>query len=534
MPRIAGPSSPALPRVVTPSQTPVTREPEATARPGGWSPTSQTVARASAGTDVLSHRAQIDQAQTARAVSFLPDAVLASATVAQKTRMLDLLLGELKQPGGDPEEVNGLRAQLDSIFKTVSGPIEFEQLFHSVDNRALLEQHPRPKELRRQFEANLALTRPGDWSGYTSYLDAVTGSSPTTGNTLDFMVDGQVLEHVKKDLAAAKKSIDVTVFQWQADETGWALAKALAEKAKPTEPGQPKVKVRVLLDEHGTIDPDPENAKKLVDFMRKNDVEVIVNPAPLLKEHLDHRKVMVIDGATAYTGGMNIGDHYQKEWRDQQTRVEGPMVSQLAAEFRQRWTAEGGALRSEELSAAPAPSRRGPDEARVVAHHGNFEDTYIKAAYLKAFYTAEKSITVANPYFADPDIVKGLCDAAKRGVQVKLVLPAENDMGLLRDAARAFYPDLLAAGVEVYEYQGRMAHQKVATIDGAWSTFGSSNLDARSLKYNDELNVFSMDPKVARQIDETMFAPDLAQSRRITTADPSLRERFFRTFARYL
>ena len=127
-----------------------------------------------------------------------------------------------------------------------------------------------------------------------------------------------------------------------------------------------------------------------------------------------------------------------------------------------------------------------------------------------------------------------LCDAAKRGVKVRVVLPAENDVGILARAATAAYPDLIKAGVEVYEYQGRMAHEKVATIDGQWSTFGSSNLDDRSLKENDELNAVVLDPSMAQDIKARLFDVDVGKSKRITESHPSIRENIDRLLGKFL
>ena len=163
-------------------------------------------------------------------------------------------------------------------------------------------------------------------------------------------------------------------------------------------------------------------------------------------------------------------------------------------------------------------------EARVVYHRGN-EDRNIKAMYLRAFGTAQKSIRAAAPYFADPDVVDALCAAARRGAQVQLVFPALNNKAIAMKSSRSFYPQLLAAGVEIYEYQGRMAHQKVVTIDGLWSSFGSSNLDSRSLKNNHELNVVVLDAGLAGKIGREMFDVDLPQSVRITKYKPTLTDR---------
>ncbi len=337
------------------------------------------------------------------------------------------------------------------------------------------------------------------------------------------------------DVRNAKRTIDLSMYKWEPDEVGRAFAAELSAKSNPSDPNEPKVKVRVMVDRRGSFSKDAQGTKRMLDEMIRNGVEVIVKESNIARDNLDHRKVVIIDGTVGYTGGMNIGEVYRDVWRDQLSRLEGPIVNQLNYTMRTRWSAEGGLLREDD--AQPIESAmRGPAESRVISHTGRFDDSFIKAAYLKAIYTAQSTVNVSNPYFTDPDITEALCDAAKRGVRVRVVLPAVNDVSLLRDAARAGYPKLIAAGVEVYEYQGRMAHQKVATIDGTWSTFGSSNLDARSFDYNYELNVVSTDAQVAKDIDDEFIEYDLAEGRsvRIESYKPSLKEKFFRAFSEFL
>ncbi len=152
----------------------------------------------------------------------------------------------------------------------------------------------------------------------------------------------------------------------------------------------------------------------------------------------------------------------------------------------------------------------------------------IKAAYLRAFATAEREIRIANPYFVDSDIVAVLAAAARRGVKVQVIVPEDNDVRIVQRASRAFYPDLIAAGVEIYEYQGRMAHEKVCTIDGIGVTAGSSNMDARSFSNNDELNLIMADRALAAYVNEHLFDKDLQRSKRITSYTPTPRERIDR------
>ena len=145
----------------------------------------------------------------------------------------------------------------------------------------------------------------------------------------------------------------------------------------------------------------------------------------------------------------------------------------------------------------------------------------MKMAYLRAIDTAQHTINIADPYFSDEDVINHLADAAKRGVQVSLVLPHRNNHPFEQDAERAAYPELLKAGVHIYEYTGRpMAHDKVGTFDGQLSTIGSSNLDARSLWNNDEANVWTRDPAVAKDLDTNLFSLDEKQSVPVTSYDP--------------
>ena len=499
----------------------------ARAGPGVWRPQDGTadVAPAAAPREKLVIDAQL--------AIYWSDAQIASLPIEDRIELVQGFLKALgNAPSSDEREQGAMRGQLSTVMKTFKKPEDFDRVFHSVDGRALLRQAPDGRRIKKQFEANLKATVAGDWGAYSKYLDTVTRTVPTTGNTIGFLADGrEMMESLARDLGAAKKSIDITMYKWEPDEVGLAFAAQVSAKANPKDPTVAPVKVRVMIDRQGSFDKDPNGTQRMVDQMKANGVEVIVKETGLLRDNLDHRKVIVVDGTVGYTGGMNLGVVYRDEWRDQLSRIEGPMVNQLRASLRDRWRQEGGALREDDLSMGTQPAMHGPDESRVVAHAGRFDDSYIKAAYLKAIYTAQKQINIANPYFTDPDISHAICDAAKRGVQVRVMLPAVNDVSVLRDAARAGYPKLIEAGVEVYEYQGRMAHQKIATIDGTWSTFGSSNLDARSLEYNDELNVFSLAPPVAKDIDEKMFDVDLLNSKRITSYQPNLKEMLLKAFS---
>jgi len=337
-------------------------------------------------------------------------------------------------------------------------------------------------------------------------------------NLVEFMIDGEgVIEPAVAAIDSAKKSIHIEVYQLQGDEYGWGVAKKLVAKVKEG------VKVRIVIDQQGSeVSKDPE-VQKILDFLNANGAEAREHKSNFITGHRDHRKVMVIDGDTGFTGGMNIGKWYQQDWHDQQTLVMGPAVAALQAAFVEKWQASGGAIDAREDLYPPLSEAPRGAETRVVTHRGGL-DQNIKAMYLRAISTAQKSIRIANPYFVDPEIVKVLSAAARRGVRVQVVMPEDNDMKIVQRGSRAYYPDLLKAGVEIYEYQGRMAHEKVAVIDGYWLTCGSSNLDSRSLVINDELNLMVLDADLAQYVERNLFDNDILKSKRITSYSPNLQE----------
>lgn len=238
----------------------------------------------------------------------------------------------------------------------------------------------------------------------------------------------------------------------------------------------------------------------------------------------DHRKILVVDGRTGFTGGVNISEQYatssvphgQNEesegWRDTHVRLAGPAVLELAGIFESRWDGAD----SPAAAAAAMDSPDTPEDTEQVALRCADGDrpgwSAIREEYLHAIESAQQRIWITQAYFApDPAFLERLTAAASRGVDVRLVLPAFSDIDLAVLAARARYASLLKAGARVFEFEPAVVHAKTAVIDGAWSTVGSSNLDSLSFRHNLEINVIVVGTNFANQL-EQQFEQDQLRS----------------------
>jgi cardiolipin synthase len=249
----------------------------------------------------------------------------------------------------------------------------------------------------------------------------------------------------------------------------------------------------------------------------------------------NHRKMLAVDGEVAYTGGINLSDVYAKGsfgsarrrqpppsdeeaarsgWRDTQIELRGPVVPAMSASFRASWQAQGcaGVLPTPPPAVAAAQGQRVVRLVTGNPAHG-INPTY--TLLLAAMQASQRSVHLTMGYFAPgPDLVQALCDAARRGVDVSLVLPGRSDVSLVVHAARSYYAQLLEAGVKIHEMHHAVMHAKTAVIDGVLSSVGSSNLDWRSIVGNSEMDVVILGDDFARQL-EALFTRDMASSRRI-------------------
>jgi cardiolipin synthase len=349
----------------------------------------------------------------------------------------------------------------------------------------------------------------GEWQGFQTYLDELTGTREIEGSHMHALIDGpEVFSERLAAIAQARKYINVGTFIFNSDETGRNFAQALTQAADRG------VKVRVYYDTVGSArtygQPTDES---MFDQLRQHGVEVVEHRPGPLADHLCHRKILTMDcgdSQLAFTGGMNIGNEYSVRWHDVDCKITGPAAAALNRMFIEDYRADQGVIPAAEEAAmmAPGPAAAGGGALRVIGHRGD-QDQDLKYVYLRAIDTAKKSIQIANPYVSDPDIIQHLIDASKAGVKVELFFPHTVDDVLLQHIARASYDRMAAAGIQLYEYDGKpMAHEKVAVFDGQVSTIGSSNFDQRSLYNNDEDNVWSHDVATAHDIQTRLFDHD--------------------------
>jgi cardiolipin synthase len=235
-----------------------------------------------------------------------------------------------------------------------------------------------------------------------------------------------------------------------------------------------------------------------------------------------HRKLLVVDGRVGFTGGVGIADlwsgHAQdaEHWRDMHFRVEGPVAAQMQAAFNDNWIKTTGVVLNGEAYFPPQQAVGGMDAHVFVASpSGGSESMHLM--YLLAIAAAERSIDLQAAYFVpDPLIIKALLAARQRGVRVRVVVPGRHiDSDTVRLASKAQWGALLAAGVEIYEYQPTMMHNKLLIVDGLMVSVGSTNFDVRSFQLNDEASLNVYDAGFAARMTE-VFEADLKPTVRYT------------------
>jgi cardiolipin synthase len=351
------------------------------------------------------------------------------------------------------------------------------------------------------------------------------------GNRARILIDGpRAHDAMFAAMAAARDHISLETYILDAGAVGERLATLLAKKIDEG------VKVNLLYDSVGSIKTPPDY------FERLRGLGVAVcefNPAADVSRinNRDHRKILVVDGRVAFTGGINISDAYalsssrarrtpQKEtkvgWRDTQVQVEGPVVAQFQRLFLDAWALQdcGPAGRADYF---PAPGRPGTMAMRAVRAEPGGDAAEMYDALLTAIGGARSRVWLTIGYFVpDPALKQALIAAARRGVDVRLMVPGYSDFWAPVYAGRSHYKELLAAGVHIHEWREALMHAKTAVIDSRWSSIGSTNIDWRSFVHNYEADVVVQDAAFAQEM-ETRYRRDIAAAVEIDPAAWKLR-----------
>lgn len=318
------------------------------------------------------------------------------------------------------------------------------------------------------------------------------GASPVIdGNRVELFHDGTLaFKGLLEAIGAARHHIHLEYFIIQPDSACDALFLRLIERARAG------VEVRLLYDAMGSRRLKKRHLRGLTDAGVRSSVFLPLNP---LRRRIqvnmrNHRKIAVIDGEVAFTGGLNVGQEYLGlvdrfgYWRDSQVRVEGPAVRALQRIFIEDWDfASGETLNGPAY--LPGLAQAGAHAVQVIASGPDRDLNGIRELYFAAILQARKRLWIASPYFVpDSGVRDALCLAAYRGVDVRLLGQHHPDKWIPYFAGRYYWADILAAGGRVYQYTNGMMHSKVILVDEECASVGSANLDNRSLHLNFEVN----------------------------------------------
>jgi cardiolipin synthase len=365
--------------------------------------------------------------------------------------------------------------------------------------------------------------------GSPHYLAALTGSPVSYGNTFDILQNGdQIYPAMLDAIGKARERIAFETFMVEEGIVAEQFVDALAAAARRG------VQVNVVIDDFGSSSLSEASLEEL--RAAGCHVRSYNEPKWYQVEEVNyrtHRKIMVVDGDVAFTGGAGIADHWlgnaedAEHWRDTHVRMHGPVARLLEAAFYENFI--GGVPVTPMLAPPPEPQHHAAEEARV-AERATTRDAAtlvvrssatggasdMKRLYLLLIASARTSVDITTPYFVTDESSRwALVDAVARGVRVRILTEGTiTDAPPVKYSSRRSYQQLLDAGIELYEFQPTMLHTKTMVVDGVWSMFGSANFDNRSLELNDELNVAVHDRGVAARIVSALEA-DLKRSARL-------------------
>jgi len=366
-----------------------------------------------------------------------------------------------------------------------------------------IKRHREPR-LRIKSNAPLAELLPS--------LAGLTHAVMVEGNSVELFENGAFFDTLLADMARAQRSLHFETYLWEEGELSRRVTAALAERARAG------VEVRVLVDASGGDKMGKAAPRELIAAGCQFQ---LFHPRRLrnlgLQNERDHRKLVVIDGRVAFVGGHCVKDQWlgeaqdREHFRDLSVRLRGPIVHAAQACFSENWVEETGELFVGE-GVFPRLERAGDVTMHIARAKPSGAAPAVKILHHLVLCMARKRIYLQNPYFIPgPAAIDAFCRAAKRGVDVRIMVPATaaSDMPFVQHAAHRNFDVLLAAGVRIFEYQRTLLHQKVLAVDGTWCAIGSSNFDDRSLEINDEITVGCASERLTAEL-EAVFMRDAA------------------------
>lgn len=386
---------------------------------------------------------------------------------------------------------------------------------HKVSFRVLIDEATSGKSNSESQHVDLA------WLGMARLASRLDAFMPTSGNLVEFYSEGQPAYDAKlAAIAGAEHHIHLEYFIIQPDSCGQQFFQVLAERARQG------VEVRLLYDAMGSR----RLTHRLIQSLRQSGAKcaafLALNP---LRRRIqvnlrNHRKILVVDGKLAFTGGLNLGEEYICKsdyfgyWRDTHLRLEGPAVTDLQRVFAEDWSFATNEL-VHGAHYFPRVEKAGMSPVQIVQSGPDQQLKSIREIYFAAIMRARKRLWIATPYFVpDTGLLGALCLAARLGVDVRILGQGKPDKWLPYLAGRYYWGDVLEAGVRVYQYKKGMMHSKVMLVDSTWASVGTANLDNRSLYLNFEVNCLLYDPALVAEL-EREFERDLENSEEVLKAD---------------
>ncbi len=363
------------------------------------------------------------------------------------------------------------------------------------------------KKLERKIEHRYGLADPQ----FRREMSLMMGPSIVGGNRIDALQNGaEIFPAMLEAIAQAQTSITFETYIYWGGEIGLDFSEALCERA------QSGVRVHVTLDWVGSVKMDDA----LLERMESAGV-LVQRYRPLhwynigRMNNRTHRKLLIVDGRLGFTGGVGIADQWQghandpEHWRDSHFRVEGPVVAQLQAAYNDNWIKTSGQVLNGDCY-FPALTTQGSYDAHLFIASPASGSESMHLMFLLAFAAAEHTIDIAASYFVPDDLlVQALVSASRRGVRVRVLVPGPHiDSFTVKIASKVDWGDLLLAGISIFVYQPTMLHVKLLVIDHEFVSVGSTNLDIRSLRLNDEASLNIYDREFAAQM-TAVFERDL-------------------------